>query len=351
VTLTPATMPHFPVLDGWRGISILLVLIGHLFPLGPKSIGLNIACPALGMAVFFTLSGFLITTTLLHRPSVAEFLIRRACRIVPLAWLFSLVALSVAAAPASVYVAQLLFYSNLPPFWLTAYTGHLWSLGVEMQFYLAIALIVLFFGQRGLWSLPLLCASVTLYRIHTHTFISIVTILRADEILVGGCLALLADHPRASPLRRALGKLNPVLLIGIGLAASLPQSEALNYLRPYFVALAVGATLFEGRQTRVSRLLHTRWLAYIAAISYSLYILHGIANWGWLGSGSKTIKYAKRIPGLLVIFGLAHLSTFHYEVYWIRCGKTWAKHISSRNMPPSPKALRLEKEQVMSVRT
>ena len=65
------------MLDGWRGISILLVLAGHLFPLGPKSLAVNAGIAALGMAIFFTLSGFLITTTLLYRPSVVEFLIRR----------------------------------------------------------------------------------------------------------------------------------------------------------------------------------------------------------------------------------------------------------------------------------
>jgi len=60
-------MPRFPALDGWRAISILLVLAGHLFPLGPKAYLINESIAALGMAIFFTLSGFLITTTLLHR--------------------------------------------------------------------------------------------------------------------------------------------------------------------------------------------------------------------------------------------------------------------------------------------
>ena len=123
-TLTPAAgMARFPVLDGWRGISILLVLAGHLFPLGPKRFGLNECFSTLGMAIFFTLSGFLITTTLLNRPNVIEFLIRRLCRIVPVAWVFTLIALTLAHASWERYLAQLLFYSNLPPYWVTDYTG------------------------------------------------------------------------------------------------------------------------------------------------------------------------------------------------------------------------------------
>ena len=54
------------VLDGLRGISILLVLGSHTVPLGPKLLRLNDAAGAMGMSLFFALSGFLITSTLLH---------------------------------------------------------------------------------------------------------------------------------------------------------------------------------------------------------------------------------------------------------------------------------------------
>jgi peptidoglycan/LPS O-acetylase OafA/YrhL len=123
-TLPLAGMPRFVALDGWRGISILLVLAGHLFPLGPKYLKMNECIASLGMAIFFTLSGFLITTTLLYRPSVAEFLIRRLCRIVPLAWLFTLIAVTLAKVSFH-YTAQILFFSNLPPFWADRLYGPL----------------------------------------------------------------------------------------------------------------------------------------------------------------------------------------------------------------------------------
>ena len=119
-------MPQHPVLDGWRAISILVVLAAHMLPLGPKRFDLNASVGALGMSLFFTLSGFLITKTLIYRPSVPQFLIRRFCRILPLAWLFMLVALPLARAPfTGVYVGNFLFFANLPPFFLTDLTGHL----------------------------------------------------------------------------------------------------------------------------------------------------------------------------------------------------------------------------------
>lgn len=324
-TLPLAGMPRFPTLDGWRGISILLVLAGHLFPLGPKYLHMNECIAAFGMAIFFTLSGFLITTTLLYRPSVTEFLIRRLCRIVPLAWLFTLIALAFAKASLQYYIAQILFVSNLPPFWLTDYTGHLWSLCVEMQFYIAIALIYFAFGRRGLCSIPVLCVAVTAHRIQDHALVSIVTSVRVDEILAGGALALICNTDRLTWLRRFLGRVNPFALFALAVAASNTLLGQICYLRPYFVAGMVGATLFyEGR---TARFLRAKWLAYIAAVSYALYILHPIVGWGWLGSGSKLEKYAKRIPELAAVFGLAHLSTFYFEDFWIRKGKQWIKSL------------------------
>ena len=75
------------LLDGWRGISISLVLAGHLLPLGPKSLQINPTATAAGMAMFFILSGFLITSLLLRDDHIGRFLVRRFARIVPLAWL------------------------------------------------------------------------------------------------------------------------------------------------------------------------------------------------------------------------------------------------------------------------
>lgn len=341
-TLTPsAGVPRFPALDGWRGISILLVIAGHVLPLGPNRLGLNECFAALGMAIFFTLSGFLITTTLLNRPNVIEFLIRRLCRIVPLAWLFTLVALTLAHAGWTKYVAQLLFYSNLPPYWVTAYTGHLWSLGVEMQFYMTIALVVAVFGRRGLWSIPVFALLVTSYRVYSHTYMAIVTIRRVDEILAGGTLALICNTPHLPLARRFLTWISPLALLPFAIGSSHQRFGPLDYLRPYLVASMVGSTLLFAGNQRMARYLQAKWLAYVAAISYALYIFHPMVGWGWLGSGSKVVKYIKRGPELAAVFGLAHLSTFYFEDYWIRFGKAWSKRVSSGKSRP---AVALEKE-------
>ena len=71
---------RLPVLDGLRAISILLVLACHMLPLGPKFMQLNYSAGAMGMSLFFALSGFLITSTLLHNPNIHEFAVKRLAR-------------------------------------------------------------------------------------------------------------------------------------------------------------------------------------------------------------------------------------------------------------------------------
>ena len=76
---------RIPILDGWRAISILLVLGSRLLPLGPSSLELNSLAGAAGMAIFFCLSGFLIVTFLYQGMPVPEFLRKRIPHVVPLA--------------------------------------------------------------------------------------------------------------------------------------------------------------------------------------------------------------------------------------------------------------------------
>lgn len=312
-------------LDGWRGISISLVLAGHLLPLGPKAWNLNVAVAGAGMAIFFTLSGCLITSVLLRDPDVRNFLIRRLMRIVPLAWLGSIVTLAATGAGADTYLPHLLFYANTGPMWLTTFTGHYWSLCVEVQFYVMIALLTLALGQRSLRILPVLAVLVTLYRWWHHKEMAINTQYRIDEILAGCTLALVLDRHRAvDPIRYIW--LAPAIGLPLLVLSAHPAGGFLYYLRPYIAALTVGCTLFAARDTVTARALSSRLLAYLAKISYALYIIHGCIMFSWLGTGSTTlVKYAKRPFLFLLTFGLAHLSTKYYESWFIDLGKRWTR--------------------------
>ncbi len=275
----------------------------------------------LGMSLFFILSGFLITRNLIHRPNVNHFLIRRFCRILPLAFAFLVVALPLAAATPRDYWAHFLFYANLPPTSLTPLTGHFWSLCVEMQFYVGIALLFGLLGKRGLLLLPIFSVAVTLLRIYQGAaYDSIFTYQRIDEILAGGCLALVFQSQSEGALSRFLGWANPYCVLGLLLIASHPYGGPVIYLRPYLAAILVGSTLYQ-TETKLFSWLKSRPLVYIAAISYALYLIHPLIIHSWLGSGDTLVKYAKRPFVFLVTFALAHLSTYYYETFWIDWGK------------------------------
>ena len=315
---------RYQTLDGWRAISILLVLLGHLFPLGPKAWLLNGAIAACGMAIFFILSGFLITSILLKDQNVVHFLTRRFLRIIPLAWLCILITLVLTAAPLSVYLPHLLFYANFPPMALIQSTGHLWSLCVEMQFYVLIALLVLIFKKQALMLLPALCLSITAYRYINDVPMAINTYYRLDEILAG-CILALIYHNRSPSIQQFIGKLNPFYLLPILVVSAHPDGGIVNYFRPYIALLLIGSTLFADKTTWYSDWLNGRILFYIASISYALYVIHGGLMDSWLGQGERLEKYLKRPLSLAATFALAHISTFYYEKHWINLAKMLAK--------------------------
>lgn len=308
------------MLDGWRALSILLVLAGHWLPIGPKSWGLNEAVAATGMVLFFNLSGFLITRLLLADPRVPNFLIRRLFRIVPLAYLAMIILMVWNGGDFQTLLINLLFFANLPPQHLFAGGEHLWSLCVEMQFYVGVALLVLLAGKRGLYLLPVVALAVTLLRVYQGATISIVTWQRVDEILAGGIVALIFYRPSAPAWIGKLPTITPLLILPLVFAAAHPAAGPFNYLRPYLAASAIGISLFSAPEAMV-RLFRSRAAVYVAATSYALYVVHGILTASWLGSGEKIVKYAKRPLLVLATFGLAHLSTFQFEARMIRLGK------------------------------
>jgi peptidoglycan/LPS O-acetylase OafA/YrhL len=308
------------VLDGWRGISIICVMMGHLLPLGPKIWQMNASVAASGMVIFFILSGFLITNILISNQNIGNFLVHRFMRIVPLAWLAIIFVLFFDSATSHQWLSSLLFFANWPPMGLVPSLSHFWSLCVEVQFYISIALLIFFLKEKTFWLIPLLCFLVTSFRFYEGVEMAINTYFRVDEILAG-CILALIFHNANSNIKRQIARLNTPFLFVLVLVSAHPESGLFNYFRPYFALLLVGSTLFCENKPWEDKLLKSKLLYYIASISYALYVFHGILTHTWLGSGDKMEKYAKRPLLLLLTIILSHLSTKYYESYWIKLGK------------------------------
>lgn len=328
---------HFAVLDGWRALSILFVLAGHWLPLGPAHWQMNAAIAASGMALFFCLSGFLITHMLLKDDRIGPFLLKRLARVLPLAWAaMAVVALAWNEGRPNA-LANFLFVANLTPDSLMRGGHHLWSLCVEMQFYVLVAALVFAGGRRALYTLPLLCIAVTILRIVDGEIISIVTWHRVDEILVGGCVAIWwHHHARPKQISTGLKAFLPIASLVCLIVSANPHSQELGYLRPYFAAIAVGGSLFL-MPPILNRLFASSATAYIARTSYALYVVHGVLSETVLGGqGQSTlVKYLLRIPLVAITWLLAHLSTRYYEAYFSR----WIRRRLERNVLRPPLAM------------
>ena len=135
---------HLPSLDGFRGISIITVLIFHILLKQHKPYFHG----DFGVEIFFVISGFIITTLLIKEQvksrdvSLKNFYIRRILKILPIAYLY-LLAITICnayyhhLAPREIISAALfLKNTDLIPTIANGSTGHFWSLSVEEQFYL-----------------------------------------------------------------------------------------------------------------------------------------------------------------------------------------------------------------------
>ena len=161
----PAGAQRFDGLDGIRGVCTLFVAYAHFGLWG---------CGWTAMECFFVLSGFLTRVLLQDRevaPSFGEYLkrfyVRRVLRLFPVLYLYLLILLLASPLiPAHHRVVQQVPYAALYVFnfWIlsTHHTGssmldHLWSLGVEEQFYLLWPLLLGLLPRRHLPKLLLGC--------------------------------------------------------------------------------------------------------------------------------------------------------------------------------------------------
>jgi peptidoglycan/LPS O-acetylase OafA/YrhL len=66
----------------------------------------------------------------------------------------------------------------------------------------------------------------------------------------------------------------------------------------------------------VGHMLSRPSLAYVASISYALYILHAVSIQGWMNDGSPLMLSAQEAHQFCATFFAAHVSTSHWEVIW-----------------------------------
>jgi len=277
-------MRYNPALDGLRAVAITGVMIYHSFH--PSFAG-----GWLGVDVFFTLSGFLITSILLREIertgsiNWGNFYWRRFLRLSPaLAILMIFELFHAALSPRgareilesmAISVPYLENFNTAYVSWPQDYLGHTWSLATEEQFYLIWPLILPFVIQRR----------------------PIVSLVSAATILFVGRFALWhfgasANHLSFGPDTRPIG-----LLIGCGLAfvpklPTMPRWASWGFLgligaaflagsngpdwfsitAPLVASLSTAGIIIAAQQKNAPNILSWNPVVYIGRISYGLYL-------------------------------------------------------------------------------
>ncbi|RWM39391.1 acyltransferase [Mesorhizobium sp.] len=151
VTADKAARTRLAYLDGWRGLSIALVLIGHFFPVPGINLGV------LGVEFFFVLSGRLMGEILfIERFPLKKFFKRRFSRIYPALLVFviaSMIGLSATfiAFKWKAALTALTFTYNYAGILVNraGALDHIWSLAIEEHSYVILALISVVVSGRA----------------------------------------------------------------------------------------------------------------------------------------------------------------------------------------------------------
>lgn len=304
-----ARIPHVAALDGLRGVAVIGVLLFHADHLQGGFLGVDL---------FFTLSGFLITSLLLVERertgaiSLRRFWGRRLRRLLP-----ALVLVVVAAAvlgPAVLpsgeldrfrtqALATLAYVANWTEvaragdyfalFEAPTPLDHVWSLAIEEQFYVVWPLLVVAVARLGrpraavrFLAMVGICASLVaswwvLRDADGITRAYFGTDTRAASILIGAALATLTVNRARTPgpLERGAGALAPLALVAL-VASWLVVDGTERWL--YGPGFAVHAVLTGVVVAAVSgpapgtlgRVLASRALVRAGLLSYGLYLWH-----------------------------------------------------------------------------
>lgn len=323
-----ASKVFFPSLNGLRFIAAFVVIIHHL-----EQIKLFFGLPSiffkwhfikivgeLGVTLFFTLSGFLITYLLLTEKErfgtifVKEFYIRRVLRIWPLYYL--IIGLGLFVLPhipffnIPVYTegvhykfgTKVFFYAILFPnivsnlYAYMPFIAQAWSIGIEEQFYLIWPWMVKW-SRRYLTVLVsivlgLLLITNILYFFadhspdisHTSTKTKAITLaykffslLRISCMAIGGIGAYFLFNLNMKVLRPIFKPVAQVLTLSAVLLLMLFGVEIPFVNHEFYALFFIVLILNLAANPKSLFNLEFKWLDYLGKISYSIYMWHGVA--------------------------------------------------------------------------
>jgi peptidoglycan/LPS O-acetylase OafA/YrhL len=332
-------------IDGLRAIAVLAVIASHL----PEKF---LPSGFLGVDVFFAISGFVVTASLLsqRRTQLSQlylgFLARRIKRLMPALTLcvaitgivvlatdpFPRHSIQTGLAALFGFANVVLFFFELdyfsPSSIFNAFT-HTWSLGVEEQFYVVFPMFawLFYYRLRSTSFKPLAYAMVVgglvsvamfawLYEDHQAAAFFLMP-ARIWELGVGALVFLGPRRLRSERFQSVLRRLSPFALVALLACFFAPET----YVMPATIT-AVGLTgllLASEGHSLATRALTFRPVVYVGKISYSLYLWH----WPIIALGPIVLATEWRSSAVYVVAtAIVAVISFHYVEKPLRY-KTW----------------------------
>ncbi|MDX5371658.1 MAG: acyltransferase [Pseudomonadaceae bacterium] len=297
MSITPENFTNITLL---RAVAALMVVYDHLFCDIPMRHFNMAAFPApaiqefittplgiiqdfgwIGVAIFFIISGFIITHVAL-RESQAEFLIKRIFRIYPPLIIAILLACAAAIVTSdkTYSTREILSAFTLTNYWQypqTLILGVAWTLAVEIIFYLFTFMLLPLLKKKPAFAVAIqliaICAIYILSKDYGHSFFLFSASAAYIPYLIIGQITYFLYSKLFSPQLFAayLAASYAAVFYGIHLIhksfAPVENSYLINFVYAYFV--------FAGCLMLKERIEPGRLIRAIADCSYSIYLLHG----------------------------------------------------------------------------
>src|SRR4051812_8570064 len=360
--LSEALSGRIPSLDGLRAVAVLLVIFNHL--------GVPHAPEGRGVLIFFVLSGFLITWTLLRESescgnvSIRDFYIRRGLRIFPAFYIFAILHLAVtwlmhgklSASAWADYTSAFFYIGNyrhaISPH-LHQYLGHTWALSVEEQFYLLWPWLFSFFQKdlrRLTHILITIIVAADIYRMvlffefHVpRTWLNFAFDSRMDHLLVGCLLAVMLKHGVLSQFWEFMNSRIWISLVIFGLiVASIALDAHYGLAYKYGVAFAIDPLLTAILLVQVIVFANTwawGWLnwsvtRHVGRISYSMFLYQGVTNYWAVHIFKDRSRFVVVAAALAMILLLGSMSYYAVELSFLRLKAKFVRGGSKPSVKP-----------------
>jgi peptidoglycan/LPS O-acetylase OafA/YrhL len=339
---------------------------------------------ALGVDLFFILSGFLITGILYDSradPSYfRNFYMRRVLRIFPLYYGVLIIVFFVVPAIPALHGSEIAglrshqawawlygvnIYLAIHGGWVLSYITHFWSLAIEEQFYFVWPLVVwLLAAKPRLFLTFSLAVAITSFAGRIVAFLfgaspiltTVFTPFQLDSLAIGGFIAVYLRQPDGEAgasrfvLPMMLGGV-ALLLLQFGVRHFFEHGNAVASLRSGAAHLVLAALLLKAvvapPSSGWSRFFSSSPMIILGKYSYGLYVYHHFFSYYFAKHGTEFVLASvigshlaalaiQAVCGMAASMAIAWLSYEYFEKYFLQLKRFWPSSLSHSAIAGTP---------------